>query len=468
MREKLPAAYMERIGTQLGDEAEAFLGSYEKPRTFGLRFNSSKLVGLETITSRIKKQFGLSPVPWCEDGFYYDEDKRPGKHPFHAAGLYYIQEPSAMSAVHLLRPMPGETVLDLAAAPGGKTTQIAALLQGNGLLIANEIHPGRAKILSENVERCGFANVVVTNETPGRLATRFPAFFDKIMLDAPCSGEGMFRKDPDTIAEWSPAHVEMCASRQLDIVRDAIKMLKPRGLLGYSTCTFAPEENERNIAAMLAEEPLLELVAMEQIWPHRERGEGHFVAVMRLTGGSENRPSIIAESRHNRTKSHSHGKGGGAGKTGAGAATAAWRAFEAFAVNHAPGLLFPSVQPLLFGEHLYALPLDTAGCFSSTMLDGLKVVRPGLHVAELKKDRIEPAHALALHMPWHAQDGVQLDSDGDEILAYLRGETITGFPSAVGWTLIRVNGFPIGWGKGSDGQVKNHYPKGLRWLGRSF
>ncbi len=467
MRGKLPAAYVERIGTQLGDEAEAFLRSYEQPRTFGLRFNRTKLVGLETITARLETEFGLTPVPWCEDGFYYDEEKRPGRHPYHAAGLYYIQEPSAMSAVQLLRPMPGETVLDLAGAPGGKTTQIAALLQGSGLLIANEIHPGRAKILSENVERCGFANVVVMNETPGRLAARFPAFFDKIMLDAPCSGEGMFRKDPDTIAEWSPAHVEMCASRQLDIVRDAIKMLKPGGLLGYSTCTFAPQENERNIATMLAEEPLLELVAVEQIWPHRERGEGHFIAVMRLLGESGDSPVVVAGSRNNRTKAQPNGRGG-AGRTSSSAATEAWRAFEGFAVNHAPGLRLPYVQPLLFGEHLYALPLDTVGRFSSTMLDGLRVVRPGLHVAELKKGRIEPAHALALHMPWHAQDGVQLDADDSEIIAYLRGETLAGFPHANGWTLIRLNGFPIGWGKGSDGQVKNHYPKGLRWLGRSF
>src|SRR5690606_10238243 len=183
-------------------------------RTFGLRLNERKAAECTSGTAAVKQALGLTPVPWCGSGYYYEEASRPGRHPYHAAGLYYIQEPSAMSSAELLAPQPGETVLDLAAAPGGKTTQIAGLMGGSGLLVANEIHPARAKILSENVERMGIANAVVTNAAPDVLAERFPAFFDAIMLDAPCSGEGMFRKDPDAVTEWSEAHVELCAARQ--------------------------------------------------------------------------------------------------------------------------------------------------------------------------------------------------------------------------------------------------------------
>ncbi|UUZ93915.1 RsmB/NOP family class I SAM-dependent RNA methyltransferase [Paenibacillus sp. P25] len=282
---KLPVAYQDQMYKLLGPEAEAFLKSYEAPRTQGLRLNPLKAGlkdGAAPAVLQLEDKFSLEPVPWCSTGYYYDEASRPGKHPYHAAGLYYIQEPSAMSAVEPLEPEPGELVLDLAAAPGGKSTHIAGKLQGEGLLIANEIHPVRARSLSENIERFGVRNAVVTNMAPQELADRFPRFFDKIMLDAPCSGEGMFRKDPEAIAEWSPEHVAMCTARQQDILRSTLAMLKPGGRLAYSTCTFNEQENERMIDWLLEQEPGLAVERTERIWPHLQRGEGHFVCVLRL------------------------------------------------------------------------------------------------------------------------------------------------------------------------------------------
>lgn len=251
--QSLPPTYIDRIAAMLGEETSAFLLSMEAPRAFGLRVNTLKLdpPADGTAMRGLVREFGLTPVPWCGTGFSYDGGTRPGKHPYHHAGLYYIQEPSAMVAAELLDPQPGDVVLDLAAAPGGKTTQIAAKLRGRGLLVANEIHPGRARILSENVERLGIANAVVVQASPGELAKRLPGAFDKIMLDAPCSGEGMFRKEPAARAEWSPEAVAMCAARQRDILPDAAAMLKPGGRLVYSTCTFNREENEDTIAWFL-------------------------------------------------------------------------------------------------------------------------------------------------------------------------------------------------------------------------
>ncbi|WP_198136132.1 RsmB/NOP family class I SAM-dependent RNA methyltransferase, partial [Paenibacillus sp. oral taxon 786] len=290
----LPATYLEAVTALLGPaETEAFLASYDAPRTYGLRLNTLKITPSSPAANQLAELFALRPVPWCGTGYYYEESTRPGKHPYHAAGLYYIQEPSAMSAVELLDPQPGQTVLDLAAAPGGKTTQIAAKMAGQGLLISNEIHPQRARILAENVERLGIRNAVVTQAAPPALSARFPLAFDRIMLDAPCSGEGMFRKDPDAISEWSPEAVELCAARQWDILQDAVAMLKPGGRLAYSTCTFNRHENEDTIARLLAEYPFLRLIAEKRIWPHREQGEGHYVALIERDH-DEKTPAISA------------------------------------------------------------------------------------------------------------------------------------------------------------------------------
>ncbi|MFC0211117.1 RsmB/NOP family class I SAM-dependent RNA methyltransferase [Paenibacillus chartarius] len=459
---QLPEAYMERIKRQLGGEADEFLRSYGEPRTHGLRLNPLKL-GIENPTaSTIREMFGLTPVPWCPTGYYIDEEARPGKHPYHQAGLYYMQEPSAMAPAELLAPVPGEFVLDLAAAPGGKTTQLLGKLQGEGLLVSNEIHPARAKILSENVERIGAANAIVVSASPDELAERFPQAFDAIMLDAPCSGEGMFRKDPDATLEWSPAHVDMCAARQEDIAMAAIRMLKPGGRLVYSTCTFNEEENERLVARLLALEPALELERTERLWPHRVRGEGHFAALLRLRGSSAGPEAGPGEARI-APASGKRARRGGTGPAGAPRLREAAERWDAFRSEALPGFATGAGEPLLFGEQLYWLPHAPGGALRSEHLAGLKVLRPGLHLGALRAGRFEPAHALALALPrGAAARECRLPAESPEAAAYLRGEALAQPELAAGWTVVTVDGYPLGWGKVSGGQLKNHYPKGLR------
>ncbi|MBD3919519.1 RsmB/NOP family class I SAM-dependent RNA methyltransferase [Paenibacillus sp. PR3] len=450
-------------------EANEFLASFQAPRAYGLRLNPLKVSSTELpAIQSIQQQFALRPIPWCETGYYYDEAARPGKHPYHAAGIYYIQEPSAMSAAQALDPQPGETILDLAAAPGGKTTQIAGRMQGEGLLISNEIHPARARILSENVERYGIRNAVVTCAPPDVLSARFPQFFDRIMLDAPCSGEGMFRKDPDAIGEWSLDHVQMCADRQADILEHAAIMLKPGGRLVYSTCTFNRSENENAMAAFIAAHPEFKLEITERLWPHRCEGEGHFVAVLfKTTGDDVGRTTFVPinqiASRDNRNAPQ---RSKGKAKPGNNSSLAADMAlFEAFAEEALPGFKLGPGEPVRFGEALYWLPHDKEGRFSAASIEGLKVVRPGLQLGELKTKRIEPAHALALAV--RSEEIARLASfgaDASETAAYLRGEALQDDNNYSGWTIVAADGFPLGWAKASGGQLKNHLPKGLRRL----
>ena len=463
---QLPEAYVRQMRELLGgEEAERFLASYGQPRTSGLRLNPLKLDPQDAAP--LKERFGLEPVPWCPTGFYYAEETRPGKHPYHAAGLYYIQEPSAMSSAELLEPQPGDIVLDLAAAPGGKSTQIAGKLQGRGLLVANEIHPARAKALAENIERLGIANAIVTNAGPDQLEKTFPGYFDKIMLDAPCSGEGMFRKDPDAVLEWSPAHVQMCAARQLDIARSAVRMLKPGGRLAYSTCTFNEQENEGTIERLLSEFPQLKLEKTERIWPHRQRGEGHFVAVLVLEAELAPPPGPERPTRQTRLTGRPRSAAGRRAQASR-PEEEAMRLFGRFAKDNLAGGadLLPPGEPLLFGDQLYWLPAGEGAVFSPALLQGLKTPRPGLHLAEVKKGLARPAHALALALPREdaALRTIRLSSDSEEVHRYLSGESLTlpVLSTGSGWTLVTVDGFPLGWGKHSEGQLKNHYPKGLR------
>lgn len=471
---QLPEKFIRKMTEMLGSDAPRFFASYNEPRTQGLRLNPLKCLPESEAADRLRERFGLTPVPWCSSGYYYREDARPGKHPYHAAGVYYIQEPSAMSPAERLDPKPGEVVLDLAAAPGGKSTQIAGKMQGDGLLVANEIHPARARILAENIERMGIANAVVTSATPGELAARFPLFFDRIMLDAPCSGEGMFRKDPEAIAEWSPELVGMCAARQEDILNDAVRMLKPGGTLAYSTCTFSPEENEETIAKLQEAYPEFELLGMERFWPHKERGEGHFVALLRKRPAEAEAAAALRQ-RPDKPAAHAEeppsarrkgaGRDGGRKRGAEGALAEAMEQFARFREETLPGFTLGPGEPMLFGEQLYWLP-HAAGCpFDSSYLHGLRTLRPGLHLAERKKNRLEPAHALALASACaDASHCLTLAADSPEADAYLRGETIPAADGS-GWTLVAIDGFPVGWGKASGGQLKNHYPKGLRRVG---
>jgi NOL1/NOP2/sun family putative RNA methylase len=460
---ELPEGFEHRMREMLGEEAEKLFASYAEPRSQGLRANPLKIAP-ERLAGMAP--FRLERVPWCRTGYYYGEEDAPGKHPYHAAGLYYIQEPSAMYAAEALDAQPGERVLDLCAAPGGKTTHIGGAMGGRGLLVANEFEPKRAKALSENVERLGLTNAVVFNETPERLANAFHGYFDRVLVDAPCSGEGMFRKDPVAVEHWSFAHVAACARLQAGILDAAYAMLREGGILVYSTCTFSPEENERTIAAFLDRHPDLsvlplplehgvaagrpewaepadaargELTATARLWPHRLRGEGHYVAKLRKGGAAAPwRGKLASAARAPRQQ------------------TALYREFERKALRVTLDGAF-----LLQGSHLFLLPEDAPDT------SGLRTVRAGLHLGECKKDRFEPNHALALALPANAfANRIELNSGSDDATAraYLHGET---FPSGGdgGWSAVTYDGYPLGWGKESKGTVKNFYPKGLRWVG---
>ncbi len=449
---RLPEKFLARMALEIPDEEyRDFLASYDNVPRQGLRVNPLKISTNDFLNL---VPFKLVSVPWCPTGFYYGEGDRPGKHPYHATGLYYIQEPSAMAVVEALQPLPGDRVLDLCAAPGGKSTQIAGVLNGQGLLVANEIHPKRAKVLSENLERWGATNILVTNETPERLAERFREFFDKIVLDAPCSGEGMFRKLEEAVTDWSEAKVEQCALMQKDILDQAARMLRSGGTMVYSTCTFSRQENENQIADFLERNPgfALQHVELEdlfaagnikktvRLWPHKIEGEGHFLAILK----KEN--SLAREkARLNREK--------GAPPIPADAL----QLFKQFCVE---SLNFvPEGRYILFGEQLYIIPEPVGE------LSGLKVQRAGWQLGAVKKGRFEPAHSLALSLrngQWRKQ--VDFSAEGPEVIRYLKGETIMVSEQNAGWNIITVGGFPLGWGKIAGSQLKNHYPKGLRWM----
>ena len=298
----LPEAFTKRMKTLLAEEYGAFLDSFSRPRAVALRLNPLKTQAPPDLSG-----FSLRPVPWEPCGFYYDPETRPGKSAYHEAGLYYLQEASAMAPAALLDPQPGERVLDLCAAPGGKSTQLAGKMRGRGLLVCNEINPKRAKILASNIERLGIANALVLNEHPQRLEARFAGWFDKILVDAPCSGEGMFRKDEAVIGTWTPKRPDFFAELQREITSNAVKMLRPGGLMMYSTCTFAPQEDEGTVSFLLENFPEMELIEMEgyegfskgnpvwgngdpeiektvRIWPHKMNGEGHYLALFRKKG----------------------------------------------------------------------------------------------------------------------------------------------------------------------------------------
>lgn len=293
----LPQEFLQRMARQLGPELEAFLASYDRPRAVGLRLNPLKAPAPPSLP------FALEPVPWAENGFWYPPEERPGLHPWHEAGLYYLQEPSAMAPAELLAPETGMRVLDLCAAPGGKATQLAAKLQGRGLLVCNEYNSKRAAVLSQNIERMAVANALVLNETPQHLAQRLPGWFHRVLVDAPCSGEGMFRKEAAALADWSPALVDMCARRQGEILDAAAALVAPGGRLVYSTCTFSPQENEWAVAAFLRRHPEFSIVPVDgfspggpeapgtvRLWPYKLRGEGHYAALLEKPGAALSAP----------------------------------------------------------------------------------------------------------------------------------------------------------------------------------
>lgn len=446
----LPDEFNRRMKQMLGDTYPNFEASFSShPISAGLRLNPLKKGAKEAVFSVTGP---LAPIPWCREGYYCDKSVLDGNHPYHLAGLFYFQEPSAMSPVSGLPLDREDVVLDLCAAPGGKSTQAAPFVR---LLVSNEIVPKRASVLAENIERFGLSNTVVTNESPQRLAEKYPDFFDKIIVDAPCSGEGMFRKEPQAAEQWSPEHTRSCAERQKHILDCAVKMLRPGGMLMYSTCTFAPEENE-GVAAYLIQkhglslEPMpglqmlspgdggwagvdLDLSAARRIFPHLQNGEGHFCALFQKNGeaASQRKPVQKAQKPDPRIS--------------------LYRDFEQdYLTVHQDGVL------VFFGENLYLKP-------AGIDINKIKVLRCGLHLGVCKKGRFEPSAALALSLSKEDfRQTIDLHLDSKELPAYLRGETFSCDPSFQGWTAVLVNGYPLGWGKASGGILKNHFPKHLR------
>ena len=416
--------YFERMRAQLSDFA-AYRACLSQPPYRGIRVNTLKI---SPDAFREIAPFALAPAAWEPNGFLISEEK-PGKYFYHDAGLYYVQEPSAMCAVPLLGARPGERVLDLCSAPGGKGTQIAQAMQGKGLLVLNEKMPDRAKVLLQNVERMGIANAVVTCAEPSELAARLPAFFDRILVDAPCSGEGMLRKEPAAAENWSEENVFMCAERQKKILESAVSMLAPGGTLVYSTCTFAPEEDEETADWLVRAFPELTCTEQKKIYPHRERGEGHFAARFIKEDGERaafRAPKLPADR----------------------AAVAAYRAFAGDFLRRPPEGTFAS-----FGNSLCLLPGEVFP------LGGLRVLRCGLQLGTMEGKRFVPAHALALGVP--RQDIAALcNYPQEDIARYLHGEEL---PAAElrGWCAVAYEGWPLGLGK-SSASMKNHYPKGLR------
>lgn len=445
----LPQEFIDRMAAQLGDELPAFLRSYEESYHRGLRVNPFK-GGRELAAAALGAEL-LEQIPWEENGFYLAQESRAGAAALHEAGAWYLQEPSAMIPAAALAPKPGEHVLDLCAAPGGKSTQLGLRMAGQGTLICNEPIRDRAKILSRNVERMGIPNALVTCAYPDELARCWPEAFDAIQCDAPCSGEGMFRRHPETRSEWSPESPAGCAKRQGEILGEAAKMLRPGGRLVYSTCTLNRVENEDVVEAFLAAHPDFELRAFElpglvaprgmlTIYPHRVRGEGHFVALLARRGQGSGMAwkSLQMDKRAQ------------------GVLAEAKRAFpQAGAANY----LHPAGRDDRFESWtLHCLPELPEGKLP-------RVLRWGLHMGEYKKPAgragkavFTPDHAWAESI--FPPEMPRIDLTEEQARLYQAGQTIPA--EGKGWVLACFAGVVLGWGKISEGMMKNHYPKGLR------
>lgn len=435
--QRLPLQFIENMKKQLPEnEWEAFFVCYEKKPYKGVRLNPLKggRYALKPLLPFLGEQ-----VKWEENGFYTEEEKLGGN-PFHFAGVFYSQEPSAMRVAPLLDVKAGEKALDLCSAPGGKGTQIACNTDGKGIVVLNEPISARARILSQNVERMGIKNAVVLNEYPQTLAGRFQGYFDKILVDAPCSGEGMFRKNAEeALGEWSEENVARCAARQKEILDAATKMLAVGGRLAYSTCTFSIAEDEGQVCDYLKNHPEMRLVTQEKLYPHKVEGEGHFVALFEKTERVEEWESRVKQARRSVTSSGEK----------------AYRDFEksffkekfAFRLHEANGVL-------------YELP---EGVFD---WKGLQVLRVGVRLGEVKNGRFEPAHSLAMAAKAdECRNVLNLSVDDERTEKYLRGETLEA-DIKNGWCLVCVEGLPLGLGKAVNGAIKNHFPKGLRKTGK--
>jgi len=448
----LPESYVLKMKRLLGSEFDDYLKSFDEKRYFGLRTNTLK-ISPERLDEKF--HFNLGRVQWCGEGFYYSDENRPAKHPYYNAGLYYIQEPSAMSSAALLDIKPNDRVLDLCAAPGGKSTQAGTKLENKGILVSNDISASRCRALLRNIEAAGITNAIVTNETPERLSQRFPGFFNKIIVDAPCSGEGMFRKDKDAVRSWQEHKSEVCRSLQRSILKSAADMLSESGIIVYSTCTFAPEENEGIINEFLDLHSDFQLIEINRelgfdrgrpewvsggrkelskcarLWPHKVKGEGHFVALLKKSGSEKifDIPKIKSVSQKFLSEYYS---------------------FSNSFLN-----IDISGDFIIHGRSLIKVPM-------AIDLSGLRVIRSGFYIGDFKTNRFEPSQAFAMGLKKDdVKNIIDFSIDDDMLIRYLKGESFT-IDSNEGWNLICVDGFPLGWGKVLKGRLKNKYLPGWR------
>ena len=487
---QLPEDFKLRMKDMLGNEFDLFLDCYDIPRRNTLRINTLKI-----SAEKFKEQapFAVEPVFWLQNGFYYRYEDAPGRHPFYHAGLFYIQEASAQVPADVLPIAAGDRVLDMCAAPGGKSTQLLAKLSGTGFLVSNDISLQRARALLRNLELAGGGNFLVLNETPARIAEKSEGFFDKVLVDAPCSGEGMFRKNEAVLADWSKEKSDGLAVLQGEILDSAYRCLKAGGMLLYSTCTFAPAEDEGAVSAFLARHPDMhlceitpfyegfsrgnpawgdgspELSKTVRLWPHKTEGEGHFLALMAKEGTDAGEEAGAAGSEPMAGKTA--GRQDSAGKTGRKKNNKAKRAentvfamtkeergyFEEFAASL-------SWQPEKEGlearnGRLYRVKPE------GNLAEGLHFLRNGLYMGEFKKGRFEPSEPLALSLKAEdCRNRLELSLDDERLPAFLEGADIplADMESLTGWVLVCADRFPIGFGKAAGHTLKNKIPAGWR------
>lgn len=450
---KLPVAFEEKMKKLLKEEYADYLASYNLPKYQGLRINTLKLDLKEW--EKINPFTTLKQVPWCQEGFYYGIEEKPAKHPYYFAGLYYIQEPSAMSPGAYLPIEPGDRILDMCAAPGGKSTQILARMEHKGVLVSNDISASRVKALLKNLENFGAKQSIVTSETSEKLASKWPGYFDKILIDAPCSGEGMFRKDESATKSWETYGVQHCANLQRTILEDAVTLLKSEGMILYSTCTFSPEENEGMIDEFLKKHPdfkvvplipvggiqsgrpdfinaVPELAGALRLWPHHLEGEGHFVCLLRRENGIAGQCKLHGKQKQ--LKDYP----------------------DALAFMKQYTHINEEICVTEISGKLYALPEEAPD------LKGIRVVRGGLFLGELKNKRFEPSHVLALAYPKEMfKEIIEWSINDESVIRYLKGETVL-CDRPKGYYVICVDGYPLGWVKAQNGMLKNQYPPSWR------
>ena len=464
---KLPETFLENMKILLGSEYDAWLSSYDEKPFQGLRINKKKLSPNEW---ELISPYGTVSVSWVLNGYYVKEDDRPARDPYYYAGLYYLQEPSAMAPAALLPIEPGDRVLDLCAAPGGKSTELGARLMGEGILVSNDISNSRAKALLKNLELAGIPNICVTSETPEKLADTFGTFFDKILVDAPCSGEGMFRKDPDLIKSWLEHGPEYYAPIQRKILSQAVRMLKPGGYLLYSTCTFAKKEDEDTIHWLLDQEPDMEISPLMpwegaetgvngepvlRLFPHKLKGEGHFTALLHKKEDAEEKTPVFREEKKGKQNTSNVQQ---ANDKILGESYLQW--------EQQLSIPFPREQMIIKDNLIYLLP---DGFQTSWRL---RYLRTGLLLGELKKQRFEPSQASAMALTVSDYKWCFSMSRNDErVIRYLKGETLclteeelsASKWSKNSWVLVCVDKWPLGWAKASDSVLKNKYYPGWRW-----